>query len=55
MAFGCLLLHRLTVYLTMTLITSDLVELIREKSSVKGSELDRIVKGLKWYEIMSEL
>ncbi|KAG0066259.1 saccharopine dehydrogenase (NADP+, L-glutamate-forming) [Linnemannia elongata] len=32
---------------------ADLVELIKEKSSIKGAEIDRIVKGMKWLGMFS--
>ncbi|KAF9430821.1 saccharopine dehydrogenase (NADP+, L-glutamate-forming) [Podila epigama] len=31
----------------------DLVELIKEKSSIKGSEIERIIKGMKWLGMFS--
>ncbi|KAG0320229.1 saccharopine dehydrogenase (NADP+, L-glutamate-forming) [Dissophora globulifera] len=33
---------------------ADLVELIKEKSSIKGSEVERIIKGMKWLGMFSE-
>lgn len=33
---------------------ADLVELIKEKSSIKGAEVDRIIKGMKWLGMFSE-
>lgn len=33
---------------------SDLVEIIKEKSSIKGDEIERIIKGLKWLGMFSE-
>ncbi|KAF9357173.1 saccharopine dehydrogenase (NADP+, L-glutamate-forming), partial [Mortierella sp. AD094] len=33
---------------------ADLVELIKEKSSIKGSEIEHIVKGMKWLGLFSE-
>ncbi|KAF9329064.1 hypothetical protein BGZ91_000714, partial [Linnemannia elongata] len=32
---------------------ADLVELIKEKSSIKGAEIDRIIKGMKWLGMFS--
>ncbi|KAF9897242.1 saccharopine dehydrogenase (NADP+, L-glutamate-forming) [Lobosporangium transversale] len=32
---------------------TDLVELIKEKASIKGAELDRIIKGMKWLGMFS--
>ncbi|KAF9024383.1 saccharopine dehydrogenase (NADP+, L-glutamate-forming) [Podila verticillata] len=33
---------------------ADLVEIIKEKSSIKGDEIERIIKGLKWLGMFSE-
>ncbi|KAF9437322.1 saccharopine dehydrogenase (NADP+, L-glutamate-forming) [Entomortierella beljakovae] len=33
---------------------SELVELIKEKSTIKGDEIDRIVKGMKWLGLFSK-
>ncbi|KAG0033716.1 saccharopine dehydrogenase (NADP+, L-glutamate-forming) [Podila clonocystis] len=33
---------------------ADLVELIKEKSSIKGDEIERIIKGMKWLGMFSE-
>lgn len=33
---------------------SDLVEIIKEKSSIKGDEIERIIKGMKWLGMFSE-
>ncbi|KAG0089387.1 saccharopine dehydrogenase (NADP+, L-glutamate-forming) [Podila epicladia] len=33
---------------------ADLVELIKEKSSIKGEEIERIIKGMKWLGMFSE-
>ncbi|KAF8939980.1 saccharopine dehydrogenase [Dissophora ornata] len=35
-------------------VESDLVELIKEKSSIKGAEVERIIKGMKWLGMFSE-
>ncbi|KAF9934012.1 saccharopine dehydrogenase (NADP+, L-glutamate-forming) [Linnemannia zychae] len=32
---------------------ADLVELIKEKSSIKGEDIDRIIKGMKWLGMFS--
>ncbi|KAG0377676.1 saccharopine dehydrogenase (NADP+, L-glutamate-forming) [Mortierella sp. AD032] len=32
---------------------ADLVELIKEKSSIKGDEIERIIKGMKWLGMFS--
>ncbi|KAG0367714.1 saccharopine dehydrogenase [Gamsiella multidivaricata] len=32
---------------------ADLVELIKEKSSIKGAEIERIIKGMKWLGMFS--
>ncbi|KAI1318392.1 saccharopine dehydrogenase (NADP+, L-glutamate-forming) [Mortierella claussenii] len=33
---------------------ADLIELIKEKSSIKGAEIERIIKGMKWLGMFSE-
>ncbi|KAF9325445.1 saccharopine dehydrogenase (NADP+, L-glutamate-forming) [Podila minutissima] len=33
---------------------ADLVEIIKEKSSIKGDEIERIIKGMKWLGMFSE-
>ncbi|KAF9311049.1 saccharopine dehydrogenase (NADP+, L-glutamate-forming) [Podila horticola] len=33
---------------------ADLIEIIKEKSSIKGDEIERIIKGMKWLGMFSE-